>query len=516
MSSRRGEAGAPEYARPRMEVDARTLGTPEIDADVCVVGAGPAGLTVARELAARGRRVVILESGGRIADPQAQALNAGSTTGDAYDGPGATRHRQAGGSTRVWNTWFGDEVGAKYVPLDTVDFEARPWWPLSGWPFDRAALDPYYARAHALCDLGRPAHAGEAWESADRPCLPLSPGPLTTGVYHFGTARPFADALLEELRHGRNALLCLNATAIALERDGEVRAVTRVRAASPTGRTLRVRARLVVLAAGGIENARLLLLTDVADESGLVGGCFMEHPRDRSRRFVPADRALFARCGLYDLHRSTDGVVVGRLTFTDEARRRLELPAMSITLQPLARALRPPLAESLRTRLLGPREQPRAGWSQARGATRRYEAFELLINLEQAPDPDNRVTLGDARDRFGLPMPAIHWRWRAIDQRGLARVHAVLAEEIERRGLGRVEAGPEAPPDPNAHHHMGTTRMHRDPRRGVVDEHARVHGMANLFIAGSAVFPTSGFANPTLTIVALALRLAEHLDKQLG
>jgi choline dehydrogenase-like flavoprotein len=246
-----------------------------------------------------------------------------------------------------------------------------------------------------------------------------------------------------------------------------------------------------------------------------VGRCFMEHPRDRSRRFVPADRALFARCGLYDLHRGAGGIVVGRLTFTDEARRRLELPAMSITLQPLVRALRLPLAESLRTRLLGPREQPRAGWSHARRATRRYEAFELLINLEQAPDPDNRVTLGDARDRFGLPVPAIHWRWRAIDQHGLVRVHAILAEEIERRGLGRVEAGPEAPPDPNAHHHMGTTRMHRDPRRGVVDEHARVHGMANLFVAGSSVFPTSGFANPTLTIVALALRLAEHLDKQL-
>jgi choline dehydrogenase-like flavoprotein len=262
-----------------------------------------------------------------------------------------------------------------------------------------------------------------------------------------------------------------------------------VRAASLSGRTFRVRARLVVLAAGGIENARLLLLTDVADESGLVGRCFMEHPRDRSRRLVPADRALFARCGLYDLHRGAGGTVMGRLTFTDEARRRLELPAMSVTLQPLARARR-----------LGPR---------------RHEAFELLINLEQAPDPDNRVTLGEARDRFGLPVPAIHWRWRAIDQRGLARVHAILAEELERRGLGRVEAGPEAPLDPNAHHHMGTTRMHRDPRRGVVDEHARVHGMANIFVAGSSVFPTSGFANPTLTIVALALRLAEHLDKQL-
>jgi len=154
-----------------MEVDARTLGAPVLDADVCIVGAGPAGLTLARELATRGRRIVLLESGGRNPDPAAQALSDGTTTGDAYAGPGVTRHRQAGGTARIWNTRFGDEMGAKYAPLDAVDFEARPWWPLSGWPFDRAQLDPYYERAQALCGLGRFAYRGEDWESPDRPCL---------------------------------------------------------------------------------------------------------------------------------------------------------------------------------------------------------------------------------------------------------------------------------------------------------------------------------------------------------
>jgi choline dehydrogenase-like flavoprotein len=149
------------------------------------------------------------------------------------------------------------------------------------------------------------------------------------------------------------------------------------------------------------------------------------------------------------------------------------------------------------------------------GRYRRSPAFELLINLEQAPDPDNRVTLGRDRDRFRLPTAVLHWRWRSLDQQNLVRIHAIVAAELERHGLGHVEVGAGAPPDPNAHHHMGTTRMHRDPRHGVVDEHARVHGISNLFVTGSSVFPTSGFANPTLTVVALALRLAEHLDKQL-
>jgi choline dehydrogenase-like flavoprotein len=168
---------------------------------------------------------------------------------------------------------------------------------------------------------------------------------------------------------------------------------------------------------------------------------------------------------------------------------------MSITLQPLPRELRWRPAEWLRTR--------------------RVAALGLLINLEQAPDLENRITLGAERDRFDLPRPAIHWRWRALDQRNLDRIHTMVAAELERHGLGRVEIGAGAPPDPNAHHHMGTTRMHRDPRRGVVDEHARVHGLSNLFVAGSSVFPTGGFANPTLTIVALALRLADHLARQL-
>ena len=215
------------------------------------------------------------------------------------------------------------------------------------------------------------------------------------------------------------------------------------------------------------------------------------------------------------MHRGTGGIVMGRLVFTDEARRRQELPAMSITLQPLPREFRWPTAESLRTRVLGARQRERSEWSRGPGTHRRFAAFELIVNLEQAPDPGNRITLGHDRDRFDLPTAAIHWRWGALDQTNLARIHAIVAVELERQGLGRVEVHAGAPQDPNAHHHMGTTRMHPDPRRGVLDEHARVHGVSNLFVAGSSVFPTGGFANPTLTIVALALRLAEHLDEQL-
>jgi choline dehydrogenase-like flavoprotein len=502
-----------------MEVDARTLAAPGLDADVCIVGAGPAGLTLARQLATHDRRIVLLESGGRAPDPVAQALAEGTSTGDAYDGPGATRHRQAGGTAQVWNTSFDGAQGAKYAPLDAIDFEARPWWPLSGWPFDRAELDPYYERAQTLCGLGRFTYRGEDWESAERPRLGPELGALTTGVYHFGADRVFTELHLDEVRRARHVLLCLNATAVDLERDAGARRVTHVQVASPSGRRLRVSAGMVVLAAGGIENARLLLLAnrrqELGDESGLVGRCFMEHPRDVACRLVPAGPGLFDRCGLYDLHRGAGGIVMGRLMFTDEARRREELPAMSVTLQPLPRELPWAPAERLRTSVKGPRHATKSAWFRGAGTGRRFAAFELLINLEQAPDPENRITLDEGRDRYDLPMADVHWRWRSLDQRNLERIRATVAGELERHGLGRVEIDAETVPDPNAHHHMGTTRMHRNLRLGVVDEHARVHGIANLFVVGSSVFPTSGFANPTLTIVALALRLAEHLEHRL-
>lgn len=493
-----------------MEVDTRTLDSSGLDADVCIVGAGPAGLTVARALAMRDLRIVLLESGGRNRDPDAQALCDGTTTGDAYAGPGVTRHRQAGGTALMWNTWLGAEMGAKYVPLDAIDFEAREWLPLSGWPFDKASLDPYYERAQSLCGLGPYIYRGVDWASPDRPLLALPSGPLTTDVYQFGPARLFTEVYLQELRRARNVLLCLHATAVDLETDAAGRSVTQVRAARVTGRPLRVRANLFVLAAGGIENARLLLLSNgirhdgLGNESKMVGRCFMEHPRDASCRLIPADPRSLDRCGLYAFHQAAAGSVMGRLAFTEEARRHERLPAMSVTLQPRPQEFRWRVAESLRTRLLG-----------ARRRHTRFDAFELLINLEQAPDRDNRVTLGTDRDRYNLPKAVIHWRWRELDQRNLARIRAIIVSELQRSGIGRVIIDANALPDPNAHHHMGTTRMHRDPRRGVVTEDTRVHGLSNLFVAGSSVFPTSGFANPTLTIVALALRLAEHLKGQL-
>lgn len=538
-----------------MEIDARGVRDgSELAADLCIIGAGPAGLTIARALARPGLRILVLESGGRDPDPAVQALGDGTTTDPTYVDPGLTRRRQAGGTAQDWNTAVGSEIGAKYLPLDPIDFEARAWVPGSGWPFERAELDPYFTRAHEVCDLGPTSYRPADWTDPARPTLAIGGGRVVTAIYRYGLARTFTVVHLEEACRAEHVVVCLHGTVVEIVTGPGARTVTHVRVRCLGGSGFRVRARLFVLAAGGIENARVLLTSTGAcarglgNEHDLVGRYFMDHPRDYSCALVPADRALFDRAGFYDAHAAPGGFVMGRLALSAECRREERLLNGSATLRPRPpghrsagmQALRALRSTSLRRPLqvllgagrltlglgdvvgygyrryaLG-HEAADVGWSVLPDKPRRFETFELLLNLEQAPDPDNRVTLGPGRDALGLPRAHVVWRWRERDQQSLDRTRRILAQDLERAGIGRIVPVPGATLDPNAHHHLGATRMHRDAHQGVVDEHCRVHATSNLFVAGSSVFPTGGCANPTLTIVALALRLADHLGRVLG
>jgi choline dehydrogenase-like flavoprotein len=165
-----------------------------------------------------------------------------------------------------------------------------------------------------------------------------------------------------------------------------------------------------------------------------------------------------------------------------------------------------------RVRLAGmPRPSAGYGWSRTAAPEALYDAFRIILNVEQRPDPENRMVLGRTRDVLGMPLVDLHWAWREPEQNDLIRLRRTIASALEDAGIGSVDIRDHLRPDPNAHHHSGTTRMHTDPGRGVVDENGRVHGRDNLYLAGASVFPTAGFANPTLTIVALALRLADHI-----
>jgi choline dehydrogenase-like flavoprotein len=511
-----------------MELDARELEREtRLEADVCIIGAGPAGITLARELIACPCTVILLESGGAETDDELQALNDGAVIGSPYHGLRATRHRQVAGSVRLWSTSVEGRPAAKYAPLDHVDFEERGAIPHSGWPFDRAHLEPYYRRAHVVCGLGAFDREADDWASPERPCLATSDvDGLTTRVYHVGAARQFTVTHPAEIRASENIRLLHHATCCSLLTDGAQR-VTGVVVKSSTDESFRVDAKIVVLAAGAVENTRLLLSSHDRDgglgnRHGWLGRCFMEHPRDYALRLVPQSPEVFREIAFYDLHRARDDSwIIGRLALDEFALRANGFPNASVTLLPRPR--RRPWLAAFGKALGGPIGRPLFqqrstlgyGWSRMENVEKRCDALQVLINLEQHPHPDNRVVLSSERDALGVPKAELHWRWRESEQATLNRLRAFVADRLNAVGLGTVEISNEGTPDPNAHHHAGTTRLSIDARHGVADADCRVHETDNVYLAGGSVFPTAGFANPTLTIAALAIRLADHLKARL-
>lgn len=477
---------------------------------------------MARELIGRSLDILVLESGGLKPEEGIQELNDGTVVGGPYVGLRQTRYRGAGGAVQLWNTPVNGEIGGKYAPLDPWDFDQRSDVPLSGWPFDRQHLDPFYERAQKACGLGRFAYDGSEWSDGPRPVLTPAGDHVTTRVYQFGSARPLSGRNVRDVRAASNVRLCHHATACRLEMDGAGRRVVEAEVAVLPERRLRVRAGIFVLAAGAIENARLLLLSggsrrDAPGNSGdWIGRCFMEHPRDYSLTLIPSSPKVYCDARFFDPHRARCGTIIGGRLALQEKAIRSGLPNASVTLLPRERALAeaPGAARRLlaRVRRLGRRRSRGGyGWSSVPNPAKVFDAFRLVVNLEQRPHPENRVVLSASRDPLGVPRAELHWRWRDQEQAGLERLRTSLAGWLDKAGLGRLEVRPGLRPDPNAHHHAGTTRMSKNPRHGVVDADGRIHGMDNVYITGSSVFPTVGFANPTLTIVALALRLADHL-----
>jgi choline dehydrogenase-like flavoprotein len=499
-----------------MELDARrfTDGA-TLDTDICIVGAGPAGLVLACELVDRQCDVILLESGGSRAEPEILALNVGDATGDVYAGLGPTRHRQVGGTTHLWNSAAQGAIGAKYAPLSAADFEQRPSRDNGGWPFDLSALRADYERAQRICGLGPFAYEADKWATPSAKAWSALGDHVVSRVYQFGARDSLIAPLRATIGRATHVRLCSHATAIAFETSASARRVAALSIGTPGGARWSVRAKRFVLAAGAVENARLLLLLNEArgltgDGTEWVGRGFMEHPRDRAITLRPHSTALYASASFYDLHQAANGTwILGRLALSDSALANGELLNASATLFPRlsSRAERlPAMLPGFAARWLPGNGH---GWSTRRTAARDFEGFDVLLNVEQTPHPDNRITLSSRRDSLGVPFPSLHWQWRAEDHARLERVRAIVADSLAGVGVATIDTATR--PDPNAHHHAGTTRMHDDPRLGVADRDGRVHAMDDLYVAGASTFPTAGFANPVLTIVAMALRLARHL-----
>lgn len=544
-----------------MFIDGRTLEDGHsIQCDVCIIGAGAAGIALAMELRNTSLDVCLVESGGLDKDRNAEALNRGESVGYPYWSLADVRHRQFGGTANLWRLPLGidGQLGLKLRPLDAIDFEKREWLAESGWPISRNDLDPYYERAQQYFGLGPPKYDGGQWaDAAGSPQLPVDEDIVRTVVFQYGARDVFTQRHRDTLKTARNVTTVLNSTAVEIVTNEEASAASYVRLQTGDGRECRVSARSVVLAAGGIENPRLLLLSNSRQSEGLgndhdvVGRYFMEHPHFVSGTFVPSDKSIFSRSRLYDKHRVGDDVVMASLSLAERVTRGEELLNFCATLGATTRMrhdvhlsrgfaslreVRSFLKHAHPPRTVGkhlvnifgdlPVLAAHGGMKVTDalrgklGLGRDPIAFDLYHMSEQVPNRSSRVMLSDATDAFGCQQARLDWRLTSDDIALVVKGQRVMDAELRRAGLGYIEPEEynELPPPGirGGYHHMGTTRMSTDPKRGVVDGSCRVHGISNVYVAGSSVFATSGFANPTLTLVALAIRLADNLKAVLS
>lgn len=487
-------------------IDARSLKhTERLATDLCIVGAGAAGITMARALGHGSRRVLLLESGGLEPDPATQALYQGTSVGQEYWALHTSRLRYFGGTTNHWTGWCR--------PLDPVDFEDRPNM-LGGWPLDYEELVPYYRLAQEDCELDLLDYRAESW--ADRYRLSLIPlgDPFETIAWQFSPPTRFGERYRRELCKASSVQVVTHANLVSVGLAKHGGHVERLTFRALNGPTFEVEPRAVVLALGGLENPRLLLASNdveprgVGNRHGTVGRYFSDHPHSVVGSLVlNGDYSEAAYTGTYRLDEGTS--IRFSWALSEQARRALRAPGISVTLDPMGQSATDSDSAAVHSLM------------EQFGAPPTSSKFELFLRAEQQPNPESRVRLSKQKDALGMPRIELDWRVPAKLNDSVREAIVMLARTLGVNSAGRVLSYLHRSEKPKhawptlwgGHHHIGTTRMSEDPRYGVVDRNCKVHGVDNLYCAGSSIFSTAGYANPTLTVCALARRLADHLKE---
>ncbi len=526
-----------------MTLDARNVPQDSVlDCDICIVGGGAAGISLAREFIGKPYQVFLLESGGLDkADAKTESLREGDNIGLPYFATKDLTRRGLGGNTSRWSNWV--------APFDDIDFEKRDWVPYSGWPFGKEALMPYYGRANQICGIKdfnyNPQSLAQKIGDPDFQTISFPDQRMETKIWRYHLPPlDWKDAYFKELEKSNNIKTYLWANVVEIEANEAAKQVKRIKIACVNDNQFWIAARVFVLAMGGIEIPRILLASNQVQKTGLgnqndlVGRFFMEHPHYLGAAALmiinPEDYPAF-----YAWESMTQNKVMAGFAPTPAFQKKARIlncaaPTLNAT-DPWASAeLADGFLEHVSAVLtdLGTFTDRswRNKWFRKWFGLRTYRRLLLDVRsqFEQAPNPDSRVLLSSEKDRLGLNRIQLDWQLTPLDRYSLHQFNQLLAEEMGRINLGRVKIlyssndtpwppqwkNPEGTTIFGAWHFMGTTRMHVDPKQGVVDENCKVHGLSNLFIASSSVFPTVSFANPTLTIIALTLRLAEHINTE--
>jgi choline dehydrogenase-like flavoprotein len=497
-----------------------------VETDVCIVGGGMAGIAMARELQRSGFGVVVLESGGIEYEGPSQALyqGTGELSGDDVSARDisnylvTSRFRQLGGAGNKW--------GGKCGIPDAEVFEERSWIPNSGWPVSRASLMPFYDLACDVLGIERFGYDEGETQDAKRPALLVgSKDRITTSTRHMSpvTGRNTQDTAFKDYQSGvidnPSIALYLHANVVDFYLNDAATAVTSVRVATLRKNAFVVQAKQFVLATGGIENARLMLNSNrqqpdgLGNQHGLVGRYFSGHMTLGSGSrvyFTNLTQSLWLYTG------GSRKFPLGVLKTAKALQAELGLPNATLTLNG-GRPDADPFDESiLKSAYLadGRMKSPDRGEFEMKG-----NHVSVYLMSEEAPNPESRITLSEERDALGMRRVQLDWKFTAGDLDAAMASAELFAREFGATGVGRMKPlfnrDSLLASSGLSSHHIGTTRMHSDPKRGVVDSDCKVHGVDNLYVAGSSVFPSPGIVNPTLTIIALGLKLCSHLRGRL-
>jgi choline dehydrogenase-like flavoprotein len=515
-----------------------------IVADICIVGAGAAGITLAREFIGTRFSVLILEGGGLEAEEETQKLYDSEVVGLPHSGIHDGRARVFGGTTTQW--------GGQALRLDAFDLQKRNWVPYSGWPISREELEPFYDRADRVLHLGPSISYRDLCILFGLLAPEFDPAKLYMECSQWSPKPNFGTTYRKELKNASNISVLLHANVTSIVTNNSAMTVEKIEFRTLTGTQGAAKARAYIICCGGIETARLLLASDRVEPQGLgnkndlVGRFFQEHIHIRFGDLLTNDRKClqnffesFYRNGLkyFPFIALSPRVqsekqllsVHGSAIFDDAQDSGI------VALKQLFRMLirgtkgRPgEVRRFLRDSLMSPGDLIRLGYRfyiEKRSGTPRHGPIYFGAQAESAPNPDSRVMLSEVRDRLGMRRLRLDWRIGEFERRTLCEYIGTVVTEFKRLGLGSFDMSQVAflnnPVDwvrmvHDSAHHMGTTRMHETPQKGVVDANCRVHGVDNLYIGSSAVFPTSARSNPTLTILALCLRMADRLKDVLA
>lgn len=510
-----------------------------LEAAVCVIGAGPAGIALSHELAGSAHDVLLLESGGLELDEDHRRMSDGESIGLRHQEHSTGRARVFGGAGTLW--------AGQCLRMDAIDFTKRPWIPRSGWPFTAAELEPYYERAEEFYRISGEHYDRRVYEQFGMTGPEWDPTALKAMFTVYTPEVHTGRAWKSRMERLANVRVVLHANVDEIRTSTSGRAVESVRVRTLDGKSCTVRARAFVLCAGGIENARLLLASNRQQTCGLgnatdqVGRCFQEHPGAFTATIKASDadalqrelRILYGKSGFKYFPKFRLGEETQRqdevLNCTGSLLFEYAADSGVAAMQELYRSLRKGKLPAQPGKIAGsilrnPGEVAHTFVQRAlyrRSPSLKPARIRLQCYLEQAPNPASRIVLSAKKDRLGMPMAAVDWHLTELEGRTLRTMTRTVQEEFARLNLGEMQEEPWLAEDgwqqhlADCAHHCGTTRMAGSASEGVVDSDCAVFGVEGLYVCGSSVFPTSGYANPTLTIVALSMRLAEHLRGKL-